>query len=258
MLNKLSLKRGPDFIIIGVQKGGTSSLYFYLSQHPQINASKVKEIHFFDNNYSKGIDWYTNHFPAKNFLTKELTGEASPYYIFHPLVPERIYNSFPNVKLIVMLRDPIDRAYSHFNMQKKRGIENNSSFEEAIKMESDRIKGEYEKIKDIQNYNSYNYQKFSYLERSKYFQQLIIWLKFFPQKQFLFIKSEDFFCNPYLVLKEVYDFLGVNLVYPTSLEVCNSNKYDPMPNHLKETLKIYFEEDGNRLIDLLGENFCWK
>jgi len=258
MLSRFSLKRGPDFIIIGVQKGGTSSLFFYLSQHPQINVSKVKEIHFFDYNFSKGINWYKNQFPTKKIFKKELTGEASPYYIFHPLVPERIYNSFPNVKLIVMLRNPIDRAYSHFNMQKKRKIESYSSFNEAINMESVRISGEFEKIRCNQNYYSYNHQKFSYLERSKYYQQLIIWFKIFPPKQFLFIKSEDFFSNPYLTLTDVYQFLGVRNIYPTSFEICNSNKYDPISDNLRESLKEYFKDDGDRLIGELGENFCWK
>ena len=104
-------RRLPDFLIIGAQKCGTSSMFAYLNQHPQMKLPDVKEIHFFDLNYSNGLDWYTSHFPPASLSHRMVTGEASPYYLFHPHVPERVRLHCPDVKLVVMLRNPVDRAY---------------------------------------------------------------------------------------------------------------------------------------------------
>ena len=152
----------PDFIVIGCQKCATTSLYDYLIQHPNISSATEKEIHFFDSNYNVGITWYRSFFPtvfSKQFskLRKEkfVTGEASPMYIFNPIVSKRILSILPNVKLIAILRNPIDRAYSHYNMQVKNGYET-LSFEEAIKNEEKRIMGEREKEEQDENYVGIN------------------------------------------------------------------------------------------------------
>ncbi|MFO7955055.1 sulfotransferase family protein [Thioalkalivibrio sp.] len=125
-------KRGlPDFIIIGAQKSGTTSLYAYLSQHPQLFPSSTKEVHFFDggldpsvDTFKKGMPWYRAHFPLrKNMGANQRTFEASPLYIFNPLAPERIANVVPNVKIIALLRNPTERAISHFFHERRRGRE---------------------------------------------------------------------------------------------------------------------------------------
>src|SRR5579863_6754349 len=113
----------PDFMIIGTQKGGTTSLYNYLIDHPNISSIFKKEPHFFDFNFYKGVSWYRAHFPSllEKYYServhgqKFITGEASPYYLYHPLVPQRIKETMPTAytKFIVLLRNPIDRAYSH-------------------------------------------------------------------------------------------------------------------------------------------------
>lgn len=109
-----STLKTPDFIIIGVQKGGTTSLYSYLTQHPQIAPATQKEIHYFDFNFDKSTDWYCSHFSTSSEGEYLLAGEASPYYIFHPQVPQRIYDLFPQVKIIALLRNPVERAISHY------------------------------------------------------------------------------------------------------------------------------------------------
>lgn len=106
-----------QFLIIGAQKCGTSSLFYYLLQHPELALPEKKEIHFFDAKHQNGIGWYEDHFSHKKKADKQ-TGEATPYYLFHPLVPQRIAIHYPQIKLIVLLRSPIDRAYSHFWMIK--------------------------------------------------------------------------------------------------------------------------------------------
>jgi len=131
----------PDFIIIGVQRGGTTSLYKYMTKHPKIIPALKKEIHFFDNKFGKGLSWYESQFMQNPFfcLLKRkrksedtITGEASPYYIYHPHVPKRISKILPNVKLIAILRNPIERAFSHYNHEVRLGAEK-LSFEDALK-----------------------------------------------------------------------------------------------------------------------------
>jgi len=250
-------RKMPDFIIIGAQKCGTSSLHYYLSQHPHVKMSVPKEIHFFDQNFTKSIWWYKSHFPFKLDKRKSICGEATPYYFFHPLVPKRIYKLCPKVKLILLLRNPVDRAYSHYIMQKIKGIENCQTFEEAIAIEEFRIKDDKEKILKDRLYKEYNFQKFSYLERGKYFDQLKRWLKYFSVDQILIIKSEDFFSEPNCELAKIYNFLSIEEIYPKDLSIINSNEYDEISRELRERLNIFFKEVNKDLIEILGEKYTW-
>ncbi len=240
--------RQPDFIIIGTQKGGTSSLFSYLKQHPQIKLPETKEIHFFSMHYHKGIDWYKSHFPVNG-----ITGEASPYYLFHPLVAERIHEHCPETKFIVMLRDPVDRAYSHYMMQKIRGYESIETFEEAIEIESDRISCELEKILTHPRYNSPIYQRHSYLARGKYDEQLSRWFQYFPKKQFHFIKSEDFFIDSEKELYVVHDFLGLERKKPEDMAPQNVYDYPPINPETYQSLKKYFKDSVQKLSQLIGD-----
>jgi len=231
----LNPSRLPDFIIIGVQKGGTTSLFHYLSQHPSIALPKTKEIHYYDLNFEKGLRWYKAHFPYKKSM---ITGEASPYYIFHPLVPKRIYLENPKVKLIVMLRNPVTRAYSQFQMESKRRY--------SLKLKQSVIQ------------KSWNHQVYSYLARGEYAKQLKEWFKYFSKDQFLFIKSEEFFENPVSVLDEVCMFLGVTSFTPTDITPLNASQYDPINPDIKNYLKDYFKNDNRDLCELIGDKFKWS
>ncbi|MEA3445693.1 MAG: sulfotransferase domain-containing protein, partial [Bacteroidota bacterium] len=193
----------PDFIIIGAQKCGTTSLFAYLKQHSEIDLPEEKEIHYFDNKYDKGIEWYKSQFPDNS---GKISGEATPYYLFHPHVKERIFKHCPNTKLIVMLRNSTDRAYSHFVMEKNRNNEPLLTFEDAIVAEPIRLEKEQNKINNDPKYCSKIHQRFSYLSRGKYYSQITEWLKYFPLERFLFIKSERFFMNPEKELHRVFYF----------------------------------------------------
>src|SRR5947209_20310719 len=147
------LRMMPDFIIIGTMRGGTTSLYSYLTTHPHIGSAYMKEVHFFDVYYSKGIGWYRSQFPSSiqkyyaEYVQKQqfITGEASPYYLFHPHAPKRITKFLPQVELIVLLRNPVSRAYSHYSHEVAGGHEK-LSFEEAIECEQERIGKEAERL----------------------------------------------------------------------------------------------------------------
>src|SRR5947209_7625266 len=190
----------PDFLIIGTQRGGTTSLYHYLQAHSCLKPTTTKEVHFFDKKYRKGLLWYRGHFPlvwekvyAQRVQKRAfVTGEASPAYLFHPHVHKRIAQVLPHVKLIVLLRNPVDRAYSQYYHSLELGLETRS-FEEAIQDEVERTSQEREKILKDEHYQSYTYRHHSYLTRGIYVDQLQAWMRFFSREQFLILKSEDLY-----------------------------------------------------------------
>jgi len=247
----------PDFLIIGAQKCGTSSLFHYLGQHPDLILPSLKEIQFFSLEYSMGWNWYKNQFPQKPFFKRKLTGEASPYYLFHPLVPARVTKHLPKVKLIVMLRNPVDRAYSHFWHEKKYRTEPLDSFEEAIAKEHERISEEEQKLINKKITQSQPYRSFSYLGRGMYFKQISEWLRFFPITQMHFIKSEKFFESPGTEMAGLYRFLGIRQIIPDNLTPQNTNAYPALEAEIRERVAINFLGDGKKLAGLLGDQFVW-
>ena len=215
-----------------------------------------KEIHFFDYRYDLGLNWYRGCFPIKLFDGK-ITGEASPYYLFHPHVPARVKRDCPDTRMIVLLRNPVDRAYSHYMMEYGRKTDTTPSFEEAISSEEERVSSDYQKMLEDESYFSYNHQHYTYLARGRYHEQVTRWLRLFPMKQFLFLKSEDFFSDPWAALKEVYRFLELPEIIPVDLTPDNTNEYLPMREETREWLKNYYFDENKRLQALLGERFMW-
>jgi hypothetical protein len=262
---KTLVHTSPDFFIIGTQKGGTTSLYKYLAQHPQIIPANKKEIQFFTDNYHKGCSWYKRHFPpvtAKHrgrLLGRHqcLTGEATPYYIFHPHAPKRIQVSYPHAKIIMMLRDPVARAYSHYQYHVKLG-EETLTFEEAIKAERIRLRGELVRMYEDKNYISYNYKLYSYLARGIYIDQVERWFSLFPKHQILIIKSEDFFCTPKTCFENVLEFLGLPKHELSSYKKFNAGGDGAsMAPGTRERLREYFKPYNERLYSYLNVNFEW-
>lgn len=256
--NSMNLERRnlPDFIIIGVQKGGTSTLFSLLERHPQIKGSVFKEVHYYDYNFSKGIKWYRSFFPIKSSLTR-LVGEASPYYFFHPLVPNRIKQDNPNVKLILLLRDPVARAYSHYQMERRKHKEKIESFEEAIEVEESRIAPEIAKMDQDPFYFSSSHQTYSYVSRGYYGDQLERWYKYFDRDQILVLKSEDFFGDPSAIIKKVYDFLDVDDFQDLNFQPKNQGNYGNMKHETVELLKEKFRKDQVKLNELLDRRIDW-
>jgi hypothetical protein len=254
----------PDFIIIGAAKAGTTSLYDSLIKHPSIYPALWKEIYFFDRYYPRGISWYRANFASKikkSFVIQVkrksfLTGEATPTYIHHPLAAKRISEILPHIKLIVLLRNPIDRAYSHYQMEKQLGYED-LSFEKAIELENSRIEGEYEKMIQDSNYYSYKRQIFSYLTSGIYVEQLKTWMKYIPKNQFLIIKSEDFDNSQAKIFKEIENYLGI-IHSPITLVKTNVGNYESMNLETRKKLIEFFEPHNQRLYSLLNRDFRWK
>ena len=227
-------RMSPDFLIIGAQKGGTSSLFYYLKFHPQVVRPIKKEIHYFNLFYDKGIKWYLAHFP----LTSEgkITGEASPDYLYHPLSAQRVKALNPQMKIIVLMRNPIKRAYSAYQMNKRMGIDHRETFEDAVNYEMSHP----DKKSDEYTYDQHN---FFYFERGKYAEQLETWSDHFDSDQIHVVDSASFFKQTNDELIKIYDFLGIERVLPDNLKAMNVGKYPPISDELYTNLKAYFRED---------------
>src|SRR6266700_1010126 len=260
----------PDFMIIETQRGGTTSLYNYLLAHPQIAAATKKEVHFFDRHFQHGIPWYRAQFPSLiqgdmgETIGRQgvITGEASPYYLFHPHAPARAALVVPKTKLIVLLRNPVDRAYSHYYLAVKKGVET-LSFEEALAQEETRTRDEGQRLAADPHYFSYNHKHYTYLARGMYADQLQRWMNSFPQEQFFILKSEDFYATPDRKLKEIFQFLGLPDVAPVQQQEYkpfSSSTYSQgkMEPEMRKRLLTYFEPYNERLYTLLGRDFGWQ
>jgi Sulfotransferase domain len=278
IIRKLSsfLRVLPDFIIIGGQRCGTTSLFNNLVKHPSIARPFKKEIRFFGLNYRNGTNWYRAHFPSvfRRFEMEGIrkrgfvTGEATPYYIFHPDVPRRVSQTLGNVKIIAILRNPVDRAYSHYHLEVRQGYER-LSFEEAIDCEEQRLKGEEEKLLRDEDYVSFQHAAYSYLSRGIYIDQLERWTKFFPKENFLILKSEDFYHDASQVLANVLDFLGLPKWAPRRYEVFKApfmkeyrmyedGVYPGMDPNTRDRLIDYFAQHNRRLFEFLGRSYDWE
>ena len=254
----------PDFLIIGVSRSGTTSIYNYLTMHPNVIPAFRKEIHYFERNFHRGINWYKSFFPTQlykyiiRFILKRriITGEATPGYILYPSLPKKVFSLLPNVKLIILLRNPVDRAYSHYKYIAKLGKEN-LSFKIAIKKEQERIKNELEKALNDENYDSDYLRQFSYLARGIYIDQIKNWRNFFPKNHFLIIKSEGFFENPSNVLKQVCRFLEIPYYKVKNFKKFSSGISRLLDSKTREFLISYFEPYNKSLYNYLDINFDW-
>jgi hypothetical protein len=257
----------PDFLIIGAQRGGTTSLYRYLCSHPEVAPAVLnKGIHYFDTNYGKSPRWYRSHFPTsmsralrcrRAGVGKSLTGEGSPYYIFHPLAPERIAQLLPEVPSILLLRDPIKRAYSHYQHEVARGFES-LSFEEALEHEEERIAGEEDRMRREPSYVSFEHQHHTYLSRGLYLSQIRRWHEHFSPERLLIIDSADLFRDTDSTYGRVLAFLGL---VPRSLpryKQLNAHGYSGMSNRARSFLEHRLETPNRELEDYLGRSMHWS
>jgi hypothetical protein len=186
----------PQFLILGAQRSGTTTLYKWIMQHPQILPGTEKEIHFFDRNFQNGVSWYRLHFPTRRKLGSDrITGEATPYYLFHPRAPERIRRVLPDVKMIALLRNPVERAVSHYFHEVHVGRED-QPIEEALRIEESRLQPELEKMQKDESYFSEIHHRKSYKTRGLYAEQLKRYFDLFERRQLLVLSSEEYFADP--------------------------------------------------------------
>jgi hypothetical protein len=244
----------PDAVILGAQKCGTTSLHGYLVQHPGVIEPLRKEVHYFDLNHGRGEAWYRGHFGLRG--EPGLNLDSSPYYLFHPAVPQRLRALLPDARLIVLLRDPVRRAYSSYWHQRDKGRET-LSFEDATAAESARAWPAHARLADGTLDCSREHQHFSYLARGRYAEQLERWFESFPREQFLILCFEDLARDPLGTLNTTLGFLGLPPAGAVSLEARHTRKYPPMSDGTAARLRDYFEPHNRRLEALLGRAMGW-
>jgi hypothetical protein len=257
----------PSFLIVGAERSGTTSMFYVLRQHPAVFSSTLpkKEVHYFDHKYDHGAAWYQCHFPLilRARLTTRGTGdpvafEGTPNYMFHPLAPGRIHRELPDVRLLVMVRDPVERAYSAYAHQVAFGYEK-EPFERAIfELEDSRLHGEEERIIADPNYYSFNHCHYTYRARGYYADQLERLELLFGRDQIHVVDVGDFFTSPESVHDQVLDFLHLPHCGLPDFTRQNTRPRSPMSSGLRKALEEHFQPHDERLAVWLGHEPSWR
>ena len=255
----------PDFLVLGGQRCGSTSLYTMLTGHPQVMAASHKEPHFFDRNHRRGDDFYRRLFPLRAHVRARerrlgglpvVTGEATTYYLAHPAVPGRVAAMLPDVRLVAILRNPVDRAYSHYQLSVRGGWET-LSFEDALAAEPERIAGEEQRLLDDPDFTGHSHRYHSYRTRGLYLEQLERWWAAFPTDRLLVLRSEDMFADQTAVYAELAAFLGLAPDDRRAFESRNRVSYSGMTDATRRELEAYYAEPNRRLEARLGRSLGW-
>ena len=256
----------PGFLIVGAQRSGTTSMYRAISQHPAVlKAVLHKGVHYFDVQYERERSWYRAHFPLKAHArsvrrrtgVSPLTFESSPYYMFHPLAGERIARDLPGVRLLVLLRDPVARAYSAYAHELSRGYED-ESFERALELEDARLDGEVERIVSDVRYLSHSHQHHAYRRRGQYIEQLERLEALVGRERIHVVDSGDFFAAPEKVYDEVLAFLQLPRTGYPVFERHNAESRPPIQESTRRWLDAHFAPYDARLEKWLGRAPSWR
>ena len=265
----------PDFLVIGAKRCGTTSLYQHLSEHPCISRSPHDNIGFFNENYHLGINWYKSLFPTKftrdKIIKKHgkfLTYDVTPQYLREPYVAKRMFQTFPKMKLVVLLRNPIDKSYSHHIMGKNSNTLNNNpewegidnkqvSFEDIVNRDIELI-SKYEKKNGELNDNYFrNVITKTNLARGFYAQFLRKWFDVYDRKQFLILSSSELANSTQKTLNKIFNFLEIPEYDIPDTTKINTQKYEPMKKQTREILIQFFKKYNNELYELIDRKFDW-
>jgi hypothetical protein len=259
----------PSFFIIGVQKGGTSSLAQYLSEHPQIIQPQRKDIYYFNNrnNYAKGHAWYKAHFALslyqwlyekKNRVANTITFDSTPNYFNAAGAAEKLHATYPHAKLVLMLRNPAERAWSNYRMALWHKFEY-LDFEQALAVEALRQAAEKQRIQTQPDYHSFVMQRLSYHTHGLYVNYLREWLRFFPKEQIHIIRSEDMFQQPTETFTALQHFIGVEPKQRNDFAIFNKGKIEKaMPEATRKQLMDFYKPSLHELYELIGRDLNWS
>jgi hypothetical protein len=266
----------PDFLLIGTKRGGTTSLYYDLLKVPQIvtlfpsakylpKANETKGIHFFDSHYYRGLRWYRSHLPSRRSRARAekalgkpvIVGEASPYYLFHPLAAERAHAAAPDAKLILLLRDPVQRTYSHWKERRRSNAEP-LDFEAALQAEESRLAGEEAKLTSDPHYYSYAHEQQSYVSQSRYSRSLKRWAELYGMHNILVVASEEYYADQSATVAMIAAFLGVDGSSVNAGERRNVAAGDSLAPDLQARLSAEFADDNAELERIIGRPLPWS
>lgn len=261
------LRALPDFLVIGAQRCGTSSLYTYLGRHPRVVPSLRKEVEYFSTRFGEGERWYRAHFPLRARLaasslrgSRLQTFEATPDYLLDPRAPVRAAKLLPRAKIVVLVRDPVARAYSQYMHNRRLGHEP-LTFLEALDKEPSRIDGEFLRMRTDPDYDAIPLRRFGYVTRGMYADQLALWQAHYPAVQISVIQTEALFNDTAVVFGEILDFLGIPRWHPThfgnySVPSTTGSSQGMVPE-ARERLAETFKLPNSKLYAMLGCDFGW-
>lgn len=261
----VTLRMLPAFMLAGTQRGGTTSLYRDLSLHPAVlRPLFVKGVNYFDVNYTRGPRWYRSHFPLRSSArlrawrtgSEPQTFDASGYYMHHPMAPGRLAQDLPDTKVLVMLRNPVERAHSAWRHEVSRGFET-ESFERAIELEPERLEGEVERMVADPTYESFHHRHHSYVGRGLYVEQLQRLFDTCGRDRVHVIFSDDYRENAERELGRTLHFLDLPAWRPSSFARVNAAPEEAMDTRVRARLTRYFEPYDEELAQLLGEKPSW-
>jgi len=254
----------PQVIIVGAQRSGTTTLFRLLSDHPQVTRPTLsKGTAYFDLHYDRSFRWYRAHFPLK--LTawlrsrgqRSLTFESCGYYMFHPLAAGRIAERLPGVKIVVLLRDPVDRTYSAHRHEFRRGFDA-LDFDEAIRAEQQRIEGEEERLVRDPYAHSFAHQHHAYLARSRYYDQVERLLGIFGEDRVRVMDAEALFADPSQEFGDLCRWLGLGAPRSVPMDRWNAEPRDPLSIEQRQRLADYFRPHDDKLEGLLRRPLSWR
>lgn len=253
----------PDFLICGAQRSGTTSLFKALSQHPAATGPVLRKgVHYFDTGHHNGPDWYRSHFPLRASLRpwwgrpRVRVFESSPYYLFHPLSAERIAKELPDARIVVILRDPVERAYSAHAHETARGFET-ESFARALELEEKRLDGAEERLVEDPGHHSHSHQHHGYVARGRYADQLERMERAVGRERMHVVDYADLFDGSPFALGGILEFLGLPPGPGISLGRHNARKRAVMPESLRADLTSRFADSDARLTAWWGRTPSW-
>ncbi len=252
----------PDYLIIGAKRSGTTALARWLTRQAGVSPlfpplQGIKGVHYFDRHFGQSEEWYRSFFPLLGSRRGLISGEASPYYLYHPFAARRAAQVVPGARLIVLLRHPVDRALSHFRDERKLGNETRPLMQ-ALEEEEGLLAPEHARMEADPSYYSFAHEHLSYAEQGAYALHLRRWLGFFPREQLFALRSEDLFSDPLPHLVRLLAFLG--LPGPPRTAFTKENSAPRMTCADREALGWLDRRFGSvaeELSDLLGTRFAW-
>jgi sulfotransferase family protein len=260
------LRMLPGLLICGAQRCGTTSMYQALRQHPAVlRPVGRKGVHYFDDvTYLNGPAWYRAHFPLtvvgrrlqRRTGERAVAFESSPYYLFHPCAATRIARDLPQVRVLILVRDPVERAYSAYTHEAARGYET-ERFERALELEPVRLAGEEEKLRVDDSYASHAHRHQAYVARGRYIDQIERMTAALGRDRVHVVDAEDFFTQPEPVWDEVRNFVGLSPADPV-FEQHNARPRSSMADSLRTTLRAQFEDSDARLARWWGREPSWR
>ena len=251
----------PDFLVIGAKRCGTTSLYQHLPEHPCISKSPYDNMGFFNDNFHLGVNWYKSFFPTtftrnkiKSKFGDFLAFDVTTKYMEEESTANNVYQTKPNMKIIIILRNPVDRAYSQYHLSVRQAAERRS-FEDVVEENMNRLNKESHEHHEIKP--RFSAKEDNYLKKGLYALQLRYWLKIFPRENILVVSTEEFESNQQIIYNKIFEFLNISKFEVKNTKKMEKGNYQPMKSETRNLLLDYFRPHNHELFELINMEFNW-